>query len=142
MCLLKGFKAFPENEDFGIGWKVFKTTLMVQPPTGKITNGLFTNLIHCNRNFSEEEWLDEVNYRSNGVWRPDSLPAEGFGFHIFINKDDAEMYLDAFRNWPDRVLKKVEYRNVRATGDTHIHTSNDTHKCSTVVVKEMRILKG
>jgi hypothetical protein len=68
------------------------------------------------------------------------------GFHIFQNREDAEIYLESFKSWltllgyqETAVLRKVRYRNVRARGTQEVDFLKDGSLRPCIVAKEMFI---
>ena len=115
MCLDRGFKQVRNDEKSGIGWKVYNST-----KNNKLTANMCGNVL---KTIPRNRWLNEKDYRHAAV----ISPPEGYGYHIFLNKEDAIDWAYASQK-----ILMVKYRNA-----TYIGRFNDSNN---IVAKEILIL--
>ena len=114
MCLESNFRKPTEKQSTGIGWKVLK------PKGSAICQG-------TDEKYIKNKWLNENQYRDETA----ACPKEGYGFHIFLKKNDA------LRWWimSDHVVQRVKYRKATVIGNTRIGSD----RARTIVAKEIYI---
>jgi hypothetical protein len=112
----------PDPEEEGEGYKVFEicfSTGAILPPIRYFT-------------FERNKWLSD----------PNDFQITGYrtGFHIFMNREDAEAYSRSLVGCRDFVIEKVRYRNVSAKG-LHLRDlyGNDQSLVPCVVAREIFI---
>ena len=108
MCLqrLDDFNVKLNKDDIGSGWKVF-----VDGNCGKL-HGEY----HNSGERPTNKWLNEKQFRGMGFTNPrwkKIMSRYPFGWHIFPRKEDAVKWICGSFT---KVIKKVKFRNVVATG--------------------------
>lgn len=120
MCLAKITRRKGLKQE-GAGWKVFA----VSPSNGKLYSPITESHIVTG------EWINEADYRPPG----EPPPEEGYGFHIFLQKRDAQIYrllVSLNLGYVLTGIKRVRWRKPVARGYTEPERP-------TVVAKEIFI---
>jgi hypothetical protein len=135
MCLHSVTDREPKPEETGIGWKVIEVQ-------GMGFYGPFYNQTH----YPFGEWIKAVPFKEL-VKLPPGQPNYTPGFHIFLNEQDAKIYLKEYiypvlLGIKDFNIVKVEYKGVLCRGITRIR--NDDVQCldwhlTTLVVENMLV---
>jgi hypothetical protein len=138
MCLEKITQG-PNPEEQGEGWKVFE-----------LYNGTLRN--HCflydpvDDKVIKHEYLTDTWIADNRRYLIpiDVLTSYPTGFHVFLNKPDAEAYCNLYGG----KIHKVKYRNVTAKGTQYVRQTlpgdigdNPALHAPTVVAREIFIEK-
>lgn len=130
MCLTRLSTETPEPT--GFGWKVFKpgptqNTFAGSIRDGEYTVGQWNVAVNCLRRCEPE------GYETRAA----DLNEYVVGFHIFVNRSDADQYREA-ESLSGEVTRRVEYRRARLKGEGR---GWSMAKGPQIVADEMRILE-
>jgi hypothetical protein len=132
----EGYKIFECVEEDGSlvgGFTLYKPN-KGQPEAGKSWDWVrdCTSYDRFTPQFKPGAWLnDPNNYQIKSEWNGNYET----GFHLFVNKEDAEIVANYFYG----IVRKVRYKNVTAKGTQSFSSDPDSQKYPAIVAREIFI---